>query len=209
MEHSVTAEGFGVRLRPVRMEDAPFIVWLRNLAHARAQLGDTGDEASQRAWLERYFRRAGDYYFIIEAAGGQPVGTHGIYDCRGGSAELGRWVVRPDVWAAVPSYLLAFRTAFETLALGELRMTTAVTNRPVLSLSRKLGFRRTGVATNARLIDGVPVDIVHFLVEAGEWPRVCEQLAPLARLAEMQVRAWEKRQAACVGESARNGAGAA
>jgi hypothetical protein len=31
MEHKLTAEAFGVRLRPVRMEDASFIVWLRNL----------------------------------------------------------------------------------------------------------------------------------------------------------------------------------
>ena len=30
MEHTLTAEGFGTRLRPVRMDDAAFIVWLRN-----------------------------------------------------------------------------------------------------------------------------------------------------------------------------------
>ncbi len=34
MQHTLHAEGFGVRLRPVRMEDAAFIVWLRNLVAA-------------------------------------------------------------------------------------------------------------------------------------------------------------------------------
>jgi RimJ/RimL family protein N-acetyltransferase len=194
MKHSVTTEGFGVRLRPVRLEDAAFIVWLRNLDHAKGRIGDTVNEAGQRAWLDQYFSRDGDYYFIIETAGGLPVGAYGIYDLRGKSAESGRWVIRPEVPAAIPSAMLAFQTAFEILALDELRVSTVSTNQLVLSLNKKFGFRQTGITPNAQVIDGKPVDLVHFLLDAKDWPKVREKLLLLAKLAETQVREWEQTQ---------------
>src|SRR4029079_16538469 len=107
MNHTVTTEGFGVRLRPVRMADAAFIVWLRNLQHAVGRVGDSATTtADQEAWLKNYFTRAGDYYFIIETARGLAVGAYGIYDVRGTSAESGRWIIRPEVPAAIPSAML-------------------------------------------------------------------------------------------------------
>ena len=75
MQHTLSAEGFGVRLRPVQMEDAAFIVWLRNLDHVRGRVGDSAtDTAGQQAWLEAYFEREGDYYFIIETLAGNALG---------------------------------------------------------------------------------------------------------------------------------------
>ncbi len=180
-----------MRLRPVRTEDAAFIVWLRNLEHARGRIGDTVNEAGQRAWLEKYFTREGDYYFIIETAGGISVGAYGIYNVRGKSAETGRWVINPEIPAAIPSALLAFKTAFETLGMEELRVSTVSTNQLVLSLNRKFGFRQIGITANAQIINGQSVDLVNFLLEAKDWPRVCEKISPLARLAEAQVREWE------------------
>lgn len=192
MDHSITTEGYGVRLRPVRMDDAGFIVWLRSQEHARGRIGDTGDETAQRAWLEKYFAADGDYYFIIETAGGKPVGTYGIYDIHGRSAESGRWVIRPEVWAGYPSLMLAFRTAFEMLDLDELRISMVSTNRPMISLYTDLGARRTGLRANAQRIEGKPVDLVYFEVAAGEWPQVRDYLAPLAKLAEEQVSGWDR-----------------
>lgn len=194
MKHSVTIEGFGVRLRPVRLDDAAFIVWLRNLDHAKGRIGDTVDEAGQRAWLDKYFTREGDYYFIIETAGGLAVGAYGIYDLRGKSAESGRWVIRPEVPAAIPSAMLAFKTSFEILGLDELRVSTVSTNQLVLSLNKKFGFRQTGLTPNAQVISGQPVDLVHFLLDAKDWPKVREKLLPLAKLAEAQVQEWEQTQ---------------
>src|SRR5271169_6075212 len=113
MDHAIESEGLGTRLRPVRMEDAAFIVWLRNLDHARGRVGDSALTASgQQAWLRAYFDRPGDYYFIIETAGRIPVGAIGIYNVNGRSAESGRWVIRPEVPAALPSATLAFEAAF-------------------------------------------------------------------------------------------------
>src|SRR6266850_2192035 len=98
MEHTVKAEGFGVRLRPVRIDDAAFIVWLRNLQHAMGRVGDSAtDVMAQQSWLKSYFAREGDYYFIVETSRGISVGAYGIYNLTGKSAESGRWIIRPEV----------------------------------------------------------------------------------------------------------------
>ncbi len=193
MQHTLHAEGFGVRLRPVRMEDAAFIVWLRNLDHVKGRVGDSAtDAASQESWLRAYFERQGDYYFIIETLGRIAVGAYGIYDVADASAESGRWIIRPDVPAAIPSAMQAFEIAFEKLGLRELRAKTVSTNRSVLSLNRKFGFRQTLVEPAAQVIGGQPVDLVNFLLEAKDWPNIREGLLPLARLAETQVQEWEQ-----------------
>lgn len=195
MRHTLSAEGFGVRLRPVRMEDAPFIVWLRGLDHVKGRVGDSAaDAAAQEAWLKAYFDRQGDYYFIIETLGGIPIGAYGLYDVAGASAESGRWIIRPDVPAAIPSVTQAFDIAFGILGLSELRAKTVSTNRSVLSLNRKFGFRQTRVEPAAQVIAGQPVDLVNFMLEARDWPKVRERLLPLARLAERQVQEWERAQ---------------
>ncbi len=193
MRHTVSIEGFGVRLRPVRMEDAEFIVWLRNQDYVMCRVGDsTTTIAGQEAWLKNYFERAGDYYFLIETLGGLPVGAYGLYDIRDGSAEGGRWVVRPEVPAAIPSAVLAFDAAFGPLKLREVRGTTVSTNQRALSLNRRFGFRELRVEKNAQVIGGQPIDLVHVVLPAGDWPGVRERLAPMAQLAEPQVREWER-----------------
>ena len=182
-----------MRLRPVRMEDSAFIVWLRNLEHVKGRVGDSAlDAATQERWLKVYFERQGDYYFIIETLGGTPVGAYGIYDVADASAESGRWIIRPEVPAAIPSAIQAFDLAFGRLGLRELRVKTVSTNRTVLSLNRKFGFRQTRVETAAQMIAGQPVDLVNFLLEGKDWPGVREGLLPLARLAEKQVQEWEQ-----------------
>src|SRR6185503_1632655 len=171
MDHSLQIEGFGVRLRPVRMEDAGFIVWLRNLEHAKGRVGDSATSvAAQETWLKTYFQRQDDYYFIIETAGRIAVGAYGIYHVTGPSAESGRWIIRTDVPAAIPSAILAFDLAFGKLGLKELRVKTVSTNQGVLTLNRKFGFREAGVDSGTQ-INGQPVDQIKFLLDAAEWSR--------------------------------------
>jgi len=81
---------------------------------------------------------------------------------------------------------LAFDACFGTLALREVRVSTVATNRTVLSLNRKLGFRQTYIQPAAQTIGGKPVDLVHFLLIAEDWPKVREGILPLAKLAERQ-----------------------
>lgn len=184
-----------MRLRPVRLEDANFIVWLRNLDHAKGNVGDSApDVAGQQAWLATYFKRTGDYYFIIETAGGIPVGTYGIYNVDKTSAEEGRWIVRPEVPAAIPSITLALDLAFCEMKLTQLRGTTVATNERVLSLNRKLGFRQVRVESAAQTIGGKAVDLVHFTLAAADWSSARERLLGPIRLAEAQVLDWERAQ---------------
>ncbi len=192
MRHSHKIEGFGVRLRPVRIEDAAYIVWLRNLEHARGRLGDSAkDVATQEAWFKEYFEREGDYYFVIETRNGTAAGAYGIYNTIGKSAESGRWVIQPEIPAAIPSAVLAFDLAFGELGLTELRAKTVSTNQPVLSLNKRFGFRETRVEKGSQLIDGKSVDQVHFLMKAEEWTKLRPRLLPLAEFAATQIADWE------------------
>jgi RimJ/RimL family protein N-acetyltransferase len=195
MRHSIQAEGFGVRLRPVTIEDAAFIVWLRNLEHVKGKIGDSAtDVGAQQAWLETYFKRPGDYYFIIETLGGIPVGTHSLYDLVEGRAELGRWVIRPGVQAAVPSHMVAFEIAFHRLGLKALRNATVASNLPVLSISRRFGFEAIGLERGGRHIGGKSVDMMYFVLTAEKWAVTRPGLVAKAQLAERLVFEWEQAQ---------------
>jgi RimJ/RimL family protein N-acetyltransferase len=195
MRHSWKAEGFCVRIRPVCLEDAAFIVWLRNLEHTKGKLGDSAaGVADQEAWLKTYFAREDDFYFITETLGGLPVGTHGLYNLADGSAEAGRLIIRPDVPAAVSTSLITFDLAFGEMGLKELRGTSVSTNQKVHSYVRKFGFRQTRIETGAKLIAGQPVDIVHFAMTAEEWSQNRAGVLPIAKYAEKQIHAWEKVQ---------------
>lgn len=178
------------------MDDAPFIVWLRNLDFVKGRVGDSAaDIPAQQSWLETYFGRDNDYYFIVETPGRIPVGTYGIYGVRGDSGESGRWIIRPGVPAAVPSGILVLDTAFDRLSLREVHGSTVATNHTVLSINRKFGFRQTGITPAAQMIGGKSIDLVNFSMLADEWPKARERLMPLARVAENQVLDWERDNA--------------
>ncbi len=198
MRHSLHAENFGVRLRPVQMNDAAFIVWLRNQDYVKGRVGDsTTDVDAQEVWLKKYFEREGDYYFIAETPGRFPLGTHGIYDLQGTSAEKGRQIIRAEVMGAgVPAAILATDLAFGQLGLSELRSNSVSTNFNVHSLHRKFGFKQVGILHAARTIDGQPVDLVQFLLTAEDWFSVRDRLVPLADVARKLVREWEKTPSA-------------
>jgi RimJ/RimL family protein N-acetyltransferase len=195
MKHEFSADCFGVRLRPVRLDDASFIVWLRHLEHVVGRVGDSAtDVASQQRWLEVYFAREGDYYFVAETPAGIPVGTYGIYGVVGRIAESGRWIMRPGVPAALPSGFGLAEIAFHRLKLSKLIGTTITTNHPVLSINRKFGWRQTRVEPAAQIIAGQAVDLIHFELTPAAWNQAQVRLLPLAKLAEKQIRAWEENQ---------------
>jgi RimJ/RimL family protein N-acetyltransferase len=195
MKHDFIIQGFGIRLRPVYLGDAAFIVSLRNSDHAVGRVGDTSISVeAQEAWLSACFERPGDFYFIIETMGGTPVGTYSIYGVTGTSAEMGRWVVLPNVPAAVPSAIILIDFAFGRLGLTELRGTVVGSNFSVQSFNRKIGCHVVSTEKGGRLIGGVPVDIVHTRQYAREWPEYRQRLLPLAALAEKAVIEWDRKQ---------------
>ena len=183
-------------MRPVRLDDAAFIVWL--LAICRT----SKDAWVIPPWTPRVNRRGCELIFrgrtttilSLKRWVNFRSARMACYDLQGDSAESGRWVMRPDVPAATPHALIAFDTAFGQLGLRELRARTISTNQSVLSLNVKLGFKQTLVEPNAQLIGGKPVDQIHFVLSREDWPARRQKLLPLAQLAERQVKEWEKSQ---------------
>jgi len=193
MPLSLHTEGYGIRLRPVQMEDAAFIVWLRNQDYVIGWVGDSApDVVSQQKWLESYFEREGDCYFVIETLGGVPLGTNGLYGITGKRGEWGRYIIRPEVQAAVSSAILIFDLAFEKLELRELLARCVSTNLTVRSLVKKYGFRQTEMKFASQIIGGQPVDMIHFVLKAGDWSGCRKCLLPLAEFAETRIKEWEK-----------------
>jgi len=193
MNHSFTAEGFGIRHRPVRLDDAAFLVGLRNLEHAKGNVGDSAsDVASQEDWITTYFEREGDYYFVVETTCGIPVGAFGIYDVTGASAEIGRWIIQPRVPATLPGIIPGLDLAFGQLGLHELRTRVVSTNRRVIKLDQHLGFKISGIEPAAMLIGGKSVDLVHMNMQSETWPIIRNGLLPAALMQQVQLRKWEE-----------------
>ncbi len=186
MEHSVKVEAYGVRLRPVRMADAEFIVKLRSSPHAEGFIGDSAaDVGSQEAWLRAYFERPDDLYFIIERGrDGQAVGTSGICDIQGTVGEWARWVIMPGVEAAPGSMWLTFHTAFDVLGLEILRALVVDSNTRMLSIHKKAGSTCLGISLVRRVIGGKSVNLVEFRIAKADWPRISAAIERYARIAE-------------------------
>ncbi len=193
MRHSLTEQGFGVRLRPVTLEDASFIVWLRNLDSVLGWVGDSAaDVASQEIWLNRYFDREGDYYFIIETSSGIPLGTHSVYNRRGNRAEIGRVVTRPGVSASYPAAVLLIDLSYGQMGITELEAICPAGNYGVLTTYRRYGFNQVDAGPDTRIIGGTPVEMLHFVQRSEDWPRIREIGMPAVLRAESTIRKWEK-----------------
>jgi len=182
MKHTIQLEGYGLRLRPVAVDDAGFIIQLRGHPQARRTVGATApDVAAQQRWIETYYERDGDYYFIIETISGGVVGTVGIYDAKAGTGQWGRWIIIPEMqFAAVSAAILAHRVAFEIIGLTTLVGSVVSTNKKVLSFHKRFGAEFTHVEPKSRMIDGEWVDLVWVRVQRSNWPTIFNRLKPLA-----------------------------
>jgi RimJ/RimL family protein N-acetyltransferase len=198
MRHSLTAQGYGLRLRPVRLDDAPFIVWLRNLDFVKGRVGDSAaDVPGQERWLNRYFEREGDYYFIAETLNEISLGTYGIYDLNETSAEIGRLVIRPEVPAGTPATLLLIDLFYEQMGITHLRGRAVAGNHRARSLFRRLGFNEVKVEHAAQVIGGRAVDMVLVSQVTEDWLRVREILITEAQQAETWIREWAQAYLKC------------
>jgi RimJ/RimL family protein N-acetyltransferase len=197
MRHSLQIDGFGLRLRPVRMDDAEFIVLLRNSSHARGNIGDSPSEAmEQERWLARYFDREDDYYFIVETMGEIRVGTVSLYNIENVCAEIGRWVLLPELRGGMPSLILAIDLAFGQMRLRVLKSAIVDGNHRSESVFRWVGFEYVATEQGGRVIGGKPVDLQHYRLHADRWLEVREGLMAQAKQREIWIREWAQRNVA-------------
>lgn len=163
MKHSCKLEGYCFRLRPIERTDAQTIIDLRCEDMKRNQYihAISGDVGDQEAWLESYFQREGDYYFVIEnRLSGEAEGLIAFYDVSDGRAEWGRWVIRKGSLAAAESVWLLYRIAFEQVGLRELYCRTVADNATVVSFHTSIGERTRAIHKNIFEINGIFYDAV-------------------------------------------------
>jgi len=186
MRHDIRISGHAFALRPIERADAGLIVELRSDDERARYLHRIPlDVAQQARYLERYFERPGDYYFVVEriAGGtGQPEGLIGIYDVASdpARAEWGRWFLRKGSLAAVESAWLIYRVAFERLKLSEVYCHTLTDNVEVLSFHDRVGLARRHRLQGLVELDGRAHDVIEHVLVREQWPPVSAELEGLA-----------------------------
>lgn len=186
MRHDIRLTGHAFALRPIELDDAGLIVALRGDAERTRFLHAIPlDVGAQTEYLERYFEREGDYYFVVERIGGETDRAEGlisIYDVDrdAARAEWGRWILRDGSLAAVESAWLIYRVAFERLELGQVYCRTLSENTEVLSFHDRAGLTRAGRHEGFIGTDGRAQDAIEHVLTREQWPRVCAKLERLA-----------------------------
>jgi RimJ/RimL family protein N-acetyltransferase len=174
VEHSISLSCVRYRLRPVTLKDAAFIVELRSDPVLNRYLHEISPRVGdQVAWLERYFARPDDYYFIVEDAdSGERHGTIGIYDVEedGAGAQWGRWILKHGSMAALESAWLVYETGFSKLGLEILSSRTLVENPRVVSFHDSFGASRIGTLKDHFIVGGEPKSAIEHRIAAADWP---------------------------------------
>lgn len=163
MKHNYSLSGYGYRLRPVKLSDAQFIIDIRTEDSQRNQYihAISSDPADQEKWLNSYFEREGDYYFVVEnRLTGANEGLISFYDEQDGQAEWGRWVIKKGSLAAAESVYLLYRIAFEQAGLSKLFCRTIQDNTAVVSFHDSIGEHTECVLPGIFEINGVMYDAV-------------------------------------------------
>lgn len=161
MKHNYSLEGYGYRLRPIRLSDAGFIIEARLEDTERNRFLHTisRDISAQEKWLADYNERPGDYYFVVEnRITDAPEGLIAFYDEQDGRAEWGRWVLKKGSLAAVESVWLLYRIAFEQVGLSELYCRTVSDNVSVVSFHESIGEKTRQILKGFFELDGKYLD---------------------------------------------------
>jgi RimJ/RimL family protein N-acetyltransferase len=133
-------------LRDARAGDAAFILSLRtDEAKARHLSNTSASLADQVAWLERYAQRAGEAYFIIESADGDPLGTVRLYDARHDSFCWGSWILKEGApsSAAIESALMIYAFGIDVLGFSQAHFQVRRDNERVWLFHERFGAART------------------------------------------------------------------
>ena len=178
MNHSVILKNDERTMRPVTVEDAEFIVRLRNQAHAKGYVNDTStDVERQRQWICDYLKRDNEYYWIIETPEGEPFGTVSLYhyDAEKNQIESGRWV---ELKGEKYTYNLFKSTVqlndfvFNVLKVDKVVFDVVATNRRVIRFHQSYGVEITGVEKDAVVLGGVSQDVVWMQITREKWPEI-------------------------------------
>ena len=143
MKHSYTADGYCYRLRPVKLEDAQFIIKVRLEDKERTRyIHPIPDDVSlEEQWINRYFQREGDYFFVVETKEGIPIGTSSVYNIHGDQAEGGRILLYGTPLQNAEAAVLGYDFAFSVCGLKRMVLTVLEDNIHVRGFVKKFGAK--------------------------------------------------------------------
>ena len=183
MLHNYEISGTYCKLRPVTASDAQFIVNIRNDPNLNRFLNEIHNDATKQSeWLEAYFARHGDYYFVVESTNGAARGLISLYDVNDLTGEWGRWIVNAAPTVSVESSLLIYKFAFEIIGLDSVYCRTVATNVNVISFHDSCGLARRSQIEDAFLIRGNCYDAIEHSLSKYEFPKVAAHLEKILRL---------------------------
>lgn len=168
MKHNIRINGYSYRLRPVSIEDAQFIVETRLEDEKKSQYVHkiSPDVNLQINWLNKYFERDGDYYFVVENIfTNEKEGLISIYDINGDVAEWGRWVLKRGSLGALESVNLIYKVAFEKLGLQEVYTKTVEDNTTVVNFHKSINAKFRAVLKDEFELEGKTYNAVEQYVD--------------------------------------------
>ena len=188
MHHDLTIEGHNFRLRPIVDTDAAFVVRLRSENALNRYLHTVSTKIEdQLNWLQHYYKREGDYYFVVERRdNGVAEGLISIYDIDfdKGCGEWGRWIMQPSSVAAIESVWLIYRISFEFIRLATVYCRTVANNKKVVSFHDSCGIKARHLLPNHFELEpgGQKLDAIEHNVDLSAWLEIEPRLEKMARL---------------------------
>jgi RimJ/RimL family protein N-acetyltransferase len=182
MKHNIRLEGYAYSLRPVELADAEFIVEVRTPERSRFMHRIERTVQAQREWLENYFQRPNEYYFLIERM--QDHSREGLtslldFDEKHESAQWGRLILRPGSLGAAETALFVLKLAFDTFGLNEVWGPVLAGNAPMIAYVKSLGFEcRETVSVP---VDGKMVEGIRAVLARDRWSSFEEKVTETAR----------------------------
>lgn len=177
-------QDYGIRLRPVKLDDADFIINLRNMPHVKGKMGDFNVTLNnEKKWIENNYTNPFDYFFIIESLSLVRLGTIGVYDIDFNKlkAQTGRIVVIPGSLSALPASILLNDFCFNDLSLERLYGCVVSTNKEVIAFNQQLGYTVTHISLGDLLINSLYVDMAHVELLKDTWHKKREKLIAIAK----------------------------
>jgi len=171
-------QGEKTRLRPLREDDLALVQRWFNTPEVRHWLHQSDrPDATLEAVREHFWRPVAEgraVAWVIEAAGGRPVGTLRLLeiDSHHGRAELAISIGDSGHWSrglGTDAVQQALTYAFQTLDLRRVGLITDADNARGIRCYEKAGFVREGLLRQHRLRYGKPVNMLTMAVLRDEW----------------------------------------
>jgi len=138
-------QGKNVTLRLVELEDASFIVTLRNYAKSQKFLSATSTNIEkQTQWMRDYKcreREGTEFYYKLQLNNGALVGLIRVYDLKRDTFSGGSWVIAPGHShnIAVETVVLLYDLCFDQLGYKNVLLQVVKENQSVIRFHKRFG----------------------------------------------------------------------